>query len=61
MRVVALGCAADLLKTPQAYAYLKLDPDFLPTLAHAIRVRHRSSCVCPAPSPQHFNAAQSGN
>lgn len=37
VRVVALGCAADLLKTPQAYAYLKLDAEFLPTLAHAIR------------------------
>lgn len=55
VRVVALGCAADLLKTPQAYAYLKLDAEFLPTLAHAIRVRHCCSCVCPAPSPQHVS------
>ena len=39
VRVVALGCTADLFKSPDAQNYLSTHPDFLQVLVQCMRVR----------------------
>lgn len=39
VRVVALGCTADLFKSPDAQNYLSTHPDFLQVLVQCLRVR----------------------
>lgn len=38
VRVVALGCAADLFKSPDAQNYLAAHPDFLQVLVQCMQV-----------------------
>ena len=40
VRVVALGCTADLFKSPEAQNYLATYPDFLQVLVQCMRVCH---------------------
>ena len=40
VRVVALGCAADLFKTPEAQNYLATHQDFLRVLVECMKVCH---------------------
>jgi hypothetical protein len=39
VRVIALGCTADLLKSPGAKEAATAKPEFIPTLLNALEVR----------------------
>ena len=43
VRVIALGCAADLLKDGRAKQAAARQPDFIPTLLQALQAR---TCTC---------------
>lgn len=47
VRVVALGCTADLFKSPDAQNYLAAHPDFLQILVQCMQVSITTSCTKP--------------
>lgn len=45
VRVIALGCTADLLKDPRAKKAAIAEEQFIPTLLQALEVRHAICCA----------------